>query len=961
MRITRHLLSFLFCASLLACTSTHQATTPESKVTEVSKSQIDLAPKKHPLDQSETRRFVLDNGIPVLVISDPKFNKSAASLTVTIGSMSDTKERLGMAHYLEHMLFMGTEKYPAVDDYPQYISENGGWRNAYTTSDHTNYHMDIKHDAFEGGLDRLSQFFIAPLFDKTYTDREINAVNSEFQRLLENDGWRTSQVQKLFLAQDHPVSNFVVGSTETLTGVTPEELFSFYQKNYSADRMRLVLLGTAPLDTLQTWATRYFSPIKNRNLGQVHYAEIYQPEKATFRLIHIEPVKDLRTIEIEFPLPSYYKDFSSKPDALLGGLIGHEGAGSLLSLLKEKGYATGLSSGVYLWTTDFGRVSMDLTVTPKGLENYLDVVRLCLAYVNMLKSEPYPSYYYQELAAKARLDEIYTDRGEGYSYASALGRTLSKYPLEIADRIDYLFGEENPAAYKRLLSYLRPDNMVVTLTAKGLSTSKTEHFFGTAYDYTESDSLFAAVQNTPLDPRMHLPAPNPFIPRQASIPNRPFQESVIPAEVLTESGVQLYHSLDTQFLRPKVSLQFKIRLPREALTPRFKVLLDTYTDCVNESLNELAYPASLAGLNFRFQNGYEGVYFSIDGFDESAEKLYATVLEHMKHVTVTEQTFEAIKDRNIRNHKDFSKQEAWRIVRTYAYDMLNAVSYTPAEQLAVLETLTLDDIQSFAATLYQKGFIEGLVHGNLSADQATLLTRKMQHDLEIQATARETTFNQSFLRQNNPEAIWSLSNLEVNNSALRRNYYMGDNSPRNHAISLILAKFIDRPFFTEMRSNQQLGYIVAAGVAPLARTGIYAYFIIQSDGYAADEVNQRADVFIATYGERFDALSSEAFENLRATALEELKQKAKTIAEMAGELNEQAFTFGGDFKRKQKSIEALQTLTQEEVGSLLKTMLNPETRRMQTTLGFAREHKPTLGLKPSFEDLAEWKKTREYK
>ena len=959
MRNILRMFGIVLCVSFLSCTTTSQTTTPEPKTTETPKPKPE--PKKHPLDQSELRRFVMDNGIPVLLISDPKFNKSAASLTVTIGALSDPDNRLGMAHYLEHMLFMGTQKYPEVDDYPKYISENGGWRNAYTTSDHTNYHFDIKHDAFEGALDRLSQFFIAPLFDKTYTERETNAVNSEFQRFKEHDGWRTSQVQKLFLNQDHPYSRFIIGSTETLTGVTPEELTTFYNNNYSADRMRLVLLGKAPLDTLQAWAQKYFAPIPNKNLGRITYNPNYQNEKETFRLIHIEPIKDVRTVEIEFPLPSFYENYESKPNALLGSLIGHEGEGSLLSLLKQKGLATGLGAGIYLSTLDFGRAGITVTVTPKGLESYQEVVQLTLAYIEMLKKEPYPSYYYQELAAKAKLDEIYTDRGEGYGYASALGRTLSKYPLEVAERINYLYGKENPEAYKNLLSYLRPNNMIVTLTGKGLPTTKTEPIFGTKYDYMENDNLYATLQTVALHPDLHLPKPNPFMPKQASIPNRPIKENVTPTKIMDAPGVTLYHSLDHQFLRPKVSLQYKIRFPKENMTPRFKVLLDTYTDCVNESLNELAYPASLAGLNYSFQNGYEGVYFNIDGFDESVEKLYNNVLEHMQQVKISEQTFEAIKDRNIRNHKNFDRQEAWRTIRTYSYDLINAVAYTPAEQLAILETLTLSDIHAFAKTLYPKGYIEALVHGNVPAAQAQALTKKMQQTLGLQPVPQTATFEQTYLTQPDPEAIWSISKLEVNNSGFRRNYYMGENSPKNRAIGLILSKFVDRPFFTEMRSNQQLGYIVAGGVAPLTSQSIYAYFIIQSDGYSADEVNKRADEFIATYSQKFDAMPDDAFENLKATAMEEIKKKSKTIAETASKQNAQAYTLNGDFERDQKSIDALNALTKEEVGALVKTMFSPETRRMQTILGFARNHEASLGLKASFDDLNAWKKTRSYK
>ena len=179
-------------------------------------SAAEHSPAKHPLDQSEYRRFVLDNGMKVLLVSDPRFNKSAAAVHVKVGHLSNPKDRMGMAHFLEHMLFMGTEKYPGVDDYFNYINENGGARNAVTTEDHTAYYFQINHPAFEGALDRLSQFFISPLFSEEYTEREINAVHSEHQMNLENDSRRKGQVQRSFYRQDHPANTFATGNLETL-------------------------------------------------------------------------------------------------------------------------------------------------------------------------------------------------------------------------------------------------------------------------------------------------------------------------------------------------------------------------------------------------------------------------------------------------------------------------------------------------------------------------------------------------------------------------------------------------------------------------------------------------------------------------------------------------------------------------------------------------------------------------
>ena len=94
------------------------------------------------------------------------------------------------------MLFIGTEKYPEVDGYQQFISAHGGRSNAYTSSDHTNYFFDVQPAHFEAAMDRFAQFFISPLLDPAYVDREKNAVHSEYQLQIKDDGWRSGAVIK---------------------------------------------------------------------------------------------------------------------------------------------------------------------------------------------------------------------------------------------------------------------------------------------------------------------------------------------------------------------------------------------------------------------------------------------------------------------------------------------------------------------------------------------------------------------------------------------------------------------------------------------------------------------------------------------------------------------------------------------------------------------------------------------
>jgi len=89
--------------------------------------------------QRDTKTLALQNGIEVLLISDPEVHRSAAALAVGVGHIHDPEEKMGLAHYLEHMLFLGTKKFPEVGDLKKYLEENSGASNAYTGSVVTNY------------------------------------------------------------------------------------------------------------------------------------------------------------------------------------------------------------------------------------------------------------------------------------------------------------------------------------------------------------------------------------------------------------------------------------------------------------------------------------------------------------------------------------------------------------------------------------------------------------------------------------------------------------------------------------------------------------------------------------------------------------------------------------------------------------------------------------------------------
>ena len=116
-----------------------------------------------PSDDRDYLAHRLKNGLRVLLISDPHTDKAAAALDVRVGSGSDPEERPGLAHLLEHMLFLGTEQYPEAGEYQAFIQQHGGSDNAYTMPAHTNYIL-IFSPNFLGVHWRGSPNFLSPRF-----------------------------------------------------------------------------------------------------------------------------------------------------------------------------------------------------------------------------------------------------------------------------------------------------------------------------------------------------------------------------------------------------------------------------------------------------------------------------------------------------------------------------------------------------------------------------------------------------------------------------------------------------------------------------------------------------------------------------------------------------------------------------------------------------------------------------
>ena len=207
--------------------------------------QVSPTPSPSPNDinsyrpTSDNRQYdflVLSNSLRVVLVSDPKSNVSAASVEVAAGSFSDPPDAEGLAHFCEHMLFLGTEKYPNEHEYSNYLTTHGGGDNAFTSTQETNYYFTVDSKYLEKSLDLFAQFFITPLFENSSVADEVHAVNAEHEKNLLSDPWKLWQLLKHVSNPQHPFHQFATGTLSTLNNSNLLDLLkTYYSSSYSAN------------------------------------------------------------------------------------------------------------------------------------------------------------------------------------------------------------------------------------------------------------------------------------------------------------------------------------------------------------------------------------------------------------------------------------------------------------------------------------------------------------------------------------------------------------------------------------------------------------------------------------------------------------------------------------------------------------------------------------------------------
>ena len=898
-----------------------------------------LAPVQSPNDEREYRLLTLENQMQVLLISDPDTLKAAASLDVNVGSGDNPEGRGGLAHFLEHMLFLGTDKYPDAAEYAEFVTEHGGNRNAYTSFEHTNYFFDINATYLPEALDRFAQFFIAPRFDAQYVDREKNAVEAEYQMGLKSDGRRALDVLQEVMNPEHPFSQFSVGSLESLAdrpgSAIRDELLSFYDKYYSANMMRLVVLGSESLDELEDLVQPLFSPVPNKSF---QHAPIAAPMFANGVLpmeVEVKPQATLRQLKVSFPIADYRSEYKAKPLSYLSNLVGHEGEGSLLSQLKAEGLAEGLGAGLGLAWRGGALFSISVSLTEEGDVNQQRVLQLLFSYLEMLREQGPKEWLYDEQAQLAQLAFRFQEKGSPMGYVSALSGGMHTYDLIDVLQGGYLMSDYQAPMLEELLGNMVPVNALIELQDASARTDRESVHYGVPYSVRQPSAQQLVVwQSGKVTNAFHLPTPNQFIAEDVSLVNIEKDNPSAPALVLDEERKQIWYAQDEQFRLPRGATYINFRSPLVGQSAQQNASAMLYTALLKDQVNEYTYPALLAGLNFSLYKHAQGISLRISGYDDKQAVLLQELLQVMANPNFDSQRFDNIRKDMIRAlENSVAKRPSSQVLDDLRESLLYG-EWGEEPVIAALRGMQVEDLNAYVVNFWGSANAEAMIYGNYSPDSVQALARKL--DLVLPDGVAPDLQPLKVLKIAEGESLLYPVQVEHDDAVLAWYLQGAGNSWKDRAATALTVQIMKSGFFQQLRTEQQLGYIVSTFAWPqLDVPGLV--MLIQSPVADAAALSDAMSAFL---GDVPLAVDEEQFQRHRDALINEVLRPHKNLWEQAEFYWQSIAKKQYEFNGRQTMANAIKSLNREQWQAYFEEVFLNQQRSLQVAAPGARGQFP---------------------
>uniref|UniRef100_A0A8C1F590 Nardilysin a (N-arginine dibasic convertase) n=1 Tax=Cyprinus carpio carpio TaxID=630221 RepID=A0A8C1F590_CYPCA len=815
--------------------------------------------------------------------------QSAAALCIGVGSFSDPSDLPGLAHFLEHMVFMGSEKYPSENGFDAFLKKHGGSDNASTDCERTIFQFDVQRKHFKEALDRWAQFFICPLMIEDAIDREVEAVDSEYQLAKPSDSHRKEMLFGSLAKPNHPMSKFCWGNAQTLKTEPKEKNINVYKR-------------------LREFWKRYYS---------AHYMTLAVQSK-------VVPVRKVHALTITWALPPQEKHYRVKPLHYIAWLIGHEGTGSILSMLRRKCWALALFGGNsetgFDQNTTYSIFSISITLTDEGFQNFYEVAHLVFQYLKMLQTLGPQQRIYEEIQKIEANEFHYQEQTDPIEYVEDICENMQLFPKQDFLTGDQLMFEFKPEVISAALNLLTPEKANLLLLSpehEGQCPLK-EKWFGTQYSVEDIQQHWRELWagDFDLNPSLHLPAENKFIATDFALKTSDCPDTEYPVRIMNNDRGCLWYKKDNKFKIPKAYVRFHLISPVVQKSPKNLVLFDLFVNILVHNLAEPAYEADVAQLEYKLVAGEHGLVIKVKGFNHKLPLLFNLIVDYLTDFSAAPDVFSMFAEQLKKTYFNIliKPEKLGKDVRLLILE--HSRWSTIQKYQAVLDGLSVDELMEFVSSFKSELYAEGLVQGNFTSTESMGFLQYVTNKLQFKKLSVEVPVLFRVVELPQKHHLCKVKSLNKGdaNSEVTVYFQSGPKNLREHTLMELLVMHMEEPCFDFLRTKETLGY----HVYPTCRntSGVLGFSVTvetQATKFNTELVETKIEEFLVSFGEKMNSLSDEAFKT-QVTALVKLKGCEDThLGEEVDRNWTEVVTQQYVFDRLSREIDALKLMTKAEL------------------------------------------------
>ncbi|EMR08012.1 hypothetical protein PNEG_03454 [Pneumocystis murina B123] len=793
--------------------------------------------EKSLIDDSEYRVIKLKNGLEAILVSDPHAQVSSTALSIRIGHRYDPKEFPGLAHLCEHLLFMGTKKYPGKDSYNRFLHSHGGAYNAYTSLDRTSYMSDVSPRYHYEQLDRMANFFIEPLFLEDAIERETHSVNSEFEM------YSTRYVRARYQILCHMFGNssffprFTTGNRQTLFSgprarnlSTKQALHDFFNKYYRPHDMKLAIYGNESLDVYQEWAQSTFGQIPDRGVRvdkDINPFSFLPKHHFWFGYPDMSPA-----LSLVFFVPSSGIHYKSIPYHYLDYVFTYPGHKSPLYYFSRLSLASSIELSLMPYSQSFNLLFVNFVLLPLGKALYTEVIGEFFKCLQFFKDTGPNEEVFEEIRKAQRNEFLYSFKGTPFNYAEDLSVTLlsESFPRKHVLNRFYL-KEYDKEEILDFFSYLNPHNFI-SFVNMNKKFNETEPFYGIPYLKEHYSEKFIESLKNPLPTKLQYPPKNVYISTNIQITMEKLNETLSKPDILRASPITtLWYKHGSFFYCPYGIIRVLLRSQFISSSPTNLYKLRFLQVHLYTSLSYSSFYTTMAGLDFSITTVTQGVLIYIYGFSDKIMEIFSKIIALFKDLSITAQEFGRLKSVIFTSVAHRSIGEPGTIVDSEIDDILFSEK-TPLVNLVLLsEQFFHPDIAAFFYDFLSNLHIDVLITGNVPPQDALHVFYMMEAVFHAHPLTPSQYINNRAIDLDSGSDYYytqKMYNKERKSALLVYLQVAESNNMKRVQMLYLLFTILRGFFFSQMRTKEQLGYYVTSNVR-ISKTILGISFLIQSE------------------------------------------------------------------------------------------------------------------------------------